>query len=143
MNIIKESYWRKTLSDGSYEFGKDSEIQRGVSSWTKGRQDIISAALFLDGKTIWVTYDGTKIPLWGQYDNFCFSTSSGKSVRLSREIRCSTAGCTRLAITSDIARIYNIASHRLNNDFGIPIPDNAKELICRIWTNGKIEYTWG
>ena len=140
---MNESYWRKTLADGSFEFGKDSDIQRQLASWTRGRQDIIATRIFLSGRNLvlrCVPKEG--LATWHQRDNFCANLSSNVTKRLSREVECTTKGCTRLWVTHDMANIYKMTIYDLNNERGELVPEGASSLVCRIGIDGRVDHEW-
>ncbi len=141
---MPESYWRKTLSDNSIEFGHDSNIDKKLASWTRGRQDIVSTKVSFGSSSISITSSpkDNKLSEWGQYDNFSFSAGSGVHTRLSREIRCSVNGYTRLCITKDTAGVYKITNYELNDNIGIHVPSNARYLVCQIEIDGKVNHEW-
>lgn len=61
--------WRKYLSDGSIEAATDDSLFRGLSSWTKGRRDILATEIFLNGKGLSVRGDGSTLEGLEQYDH--------------------------------------------------------------------------
>lgn len=135
--------WRKKLTDSSFELGLDEDIEKGFASWTKGRQDIVSALLSFNKKSIEVkTQDTFPFDKCEQYDNFCFDPTTGISTRISRELRCSINGYKKINEIKDMANIYNVTSFILNNDYGQQIPNGVTTLVCRIEIDGTVSIIW-
>jgi hypothetical protein len=138
---MNESYWKKKLSDGSFELGTDSMIQNRTASWTKGRQDIIHVTLFFAGKIVEVNCSSKDRNLghWQQYDNFVFRPSVGTSTRVSRELRCMTTWrCVSLDRPLNNRYIFTL------NDYNGCLSEEKKDhcLVCSIKIDGKVNYTW-
>ena len=136
---MPESYWKKTLIDGSTETGTDSMIKNKLASWTKGRQDIISVELSFVGKTIILQCPpGEGEPdSWKQFDNFVFNPSTGSSVRLSREVHCTNNWlCASIEERPDGAYVFT-----LNDKKGIPSVD-GNCFVCSIEIDGTVKYSW-
>lgn len=75
-------FWEKFLIDGTTEVGTDEDIDKGLASWTRGKQDICKCILSFENLLLDVTIPqpSTIIP-WKQKDHFVavLGTNSDRS----------------------------------------------------------------
>jgi hypothetical protein len=135
------NFWKKYLSDGTFELGSDVMIKEKIASWSSGRQDIISTEISFGENILEVNTSSvnTKLSKWEQYDNFIFSASMGRSIMLSRTLKCSLDGYSFFYIKKS-SQSKTIVF--LDNVKGDPIPKNKNFLICSIKEDGSIVYQW-
>lgn len=141
---MQESYWEKTLADGSKEIGTDSMIDNKIASWTRGRQDIRSASLaFQNNKLTISRYPKYgHFAKWKQLDNFAFNPATASSKRLSREVWCSVEGSSHLRAVKVFDRAVSFSLERESFPGSIPIPPGITWLVCSIGIDGKVNYRW-
>jgi len=137
-------FWNKVLSDGSIEDGSDDLVQKGEASWTKGRQDIVTAYISIDHHILEVKniVEPDCILQWEQFDNCIFNSVTGQSIRYAREIRCPISFKTKLLITKNNIGTEQHIRFYLNNRIGINVPRSKTTLICRIFRDGKVVHSW-
>ncbi len=139
---MQEGYWKKTLTDGSSEFGYDSAIEKKIASWTNGRQDIVKVDLSNGSEAIQISSSSKPPSFWRQLDHYCFNPRTGKSSRLARELACSLDDNSRLMIQRDMGYVYRFTHFTLNKERGIEIPNDVSLLVCQIGIDGKVSYQW-
>lgn len=141
---MPESYWEKRLSDNTLERGTDQMIQDKLASWTKGRQDIMSARLCYAGTAVTIFRFGKdgEFADWKQLDNFVFNPGTGETTRLSRELWCSTEGRPFLHAVRIVDGPASFSLEEKAYRGCIAVPESASYLVCSIARDGKVKYRW-
>lgn len=97
---MSHSYWNKFLVDGTIEAGDDNLIEKGMASWTKGRQDIVAVSMYYANVLLFVSYEKKEIyeDSFHQTDLNLGNLVTGESIRYGRCISAKTKGCNSYLI---------------------------------------------
>ncbi len=139
------SFWYKELDNGSNELGTDEKIAQKIASWSRGAQNIIAVTLEFNDSIVTIKCpkkDG-KVANWEQLDGFAFSTLTGISKRVDRQLYCTSNSHQYFNVQKKIR--HNSFPHLVisfNDSFGESVPSNVDSLVCSITIDGKVNYRW-
>jgi hypothetical protein len=134
-------HWIKVLADGTTEYGYDKDIQDKGASWTKGRQDIVSAVVTLGNRKVSLVCPmiNNRVGTWEQLDHYICSLNLGEGKRIARELSCNTLEHKFLQISVlDDSIVFNV-----NSLAGKPIPDNTNRVYILLKDSGQIQVRFG
>jgi len=135
--LQQRDFWEKVLVDGSLETGTDKKIQARKASWTKGRQDIVSSVVSLNGRKVALTCPeiNGRTASWRQLDHNIMSLQSNMCIRTAREVACSPLEYKFVAVKKEEKEAFFC----LNNESGVQIPKNTEMVIASIDLHGAVK----
>lgn len=132
--------WKKLLYDETIEEATEEALLAKKASWTRGRQDIQSATIWLKGRLAIMSFpEASKFKSnWMQTDHNIFSFNDNKSLVIARDLSCQLP---EEQMYLEYKTKDNVASFLLstNKNLGQPIPLEHKEVILTLNLNGQVD----